>query len=170
MRRATFVKLLLWCCGAGAIPAASAQALPQPAGRTVLTISGKIGLTNRAQQAVFDMDMLQALPQKTFKTQTPWEKAPIRFSGPLLRDVLSQVRASGVRIQATALNDYRIHIPMKDAQRYDVVVALKMNGEPMPVRTKGPLFIVYPFDAEPELRSVKYYERSIWQLQALTIE
>jgi hypothetical protein len=45
-----------------------------------------------------------------------------------------------------------------------------MNGEPIPVRTKGPLFIVYPFDDKAELRAAVYYERSAWQLKSLTIE
>jgi hypothetical protein len=38
------------------------------------------------------------------------------------------------------------------------------------VRTKGPLFIVYPFDAAKELQSSTYYERSIWQLKAIEVE
>lgn len=170
MKRRTFVRAATLSGLMSLLTGAWAQSLGQPLGRVILTISGKIANTNRPGQAVFDMAMLQDLPQRTFLTHTPWEKEPIRFSGPLLRDVLAQVKATGTRIQATALNDYRIQIPVEDTQRFDVVVALRMNGEPMPVRTRGPLFIVYPFDAEPELRSVKYYERSIWQLRALDIE
>ena len=40
----------------------------------------------------------------------------------------------------------------------------------MPVREKGPLFVVYPFDDSSELRSSTYYERSIWQLKALDVQ
>lgn len=170
MKRRTFVRAAALGGLMHALPAAWAQSLGQPQGRIILTISGKIAQTNRPGQAAFDMAMLQALPQKSFLTHTPWEKEPIRFSGPLLRDLLALVKASGLRIQATALNDYQIQIPTEDTLRYDVLMALRMNGEPMPVRTRGPLFIVYPFDADPELRSVKYYERSIWQLRALDIE
>jgi len=170
MKRSTFVRTTLGWALLASAGLTGAQALGQPEGRIVLTVSGKIGQSNRGGQAVFDMAMLQALPQKSFSTHTPWEKEPIRFSGPLLRDVLTLVKASGTRVQATAINDYRIQIPVEDAQRHDVIMALRMNGEPMPVRTRGPLFIVYPFDADPELRSVRYYERSIWQLRALDIE
>jgi len=42
--------------------------------------------------------------------------------------------------------------------------------ELIPVRTKGPLFMVYPFDSKAELRSATYDERSAWQLKSLTIE
>jgi len=154
----------------GAPLAAHAQALGAPKGKVILTIGGQIGARNQGATAVFDMEALEALPQTTFTTLTPWENQPIRFTGPLLRDVLALVKAQGRQIRATALNDYRISIPVTDAERFDVIVALRMNGEPMSVRTRGPLFIVYPFDSRPELRSATYYERSIWQLKSLDIE
>lgn len=167
MDRIGFIRVIA-CLALSACWSLNAQTLPQ--GRVVLTVSGKIGNLNQGTQALFDMAMLEALPQRSFTTMTPWQKEPVQFTGPLLRDVLAQVKASGTSIQATALNDYKIRIPVEDTQRFDVLMALRMNGEPMPVRTRGPLFIVYPFDAHAQLRSVQYYERSIWQLRALDIE
>ncbi len=146
------------------------HALDTPKGKVVLTVSGRIGAHNQAGQAAFDMAMLEAMPQKVFSTLTPWDKAEVTFSGPLLRDVLAAVRAQGQQIRATAINDYRIRIPVADSQRFDVIVATRMNGAPMPVRDKGPLFIVYPFDSRAELRSATYFERSIWQLRSLELE
>jgi hypothetical protein len=54
--------------------------------------------------------------------------------------------------------------------KFDMVMAHQMNGQPISVKTKGPLFIVYPFDSKPELRSSTYYERSPWQLRSITVE
>lgn len=147
-----------------------ALALPPAQGKVILTISGKVADKNTADAAAFDLAMLQKLPQQTFVTLTPWEKKPIRFTGPLLRDVLAAAKASGQTIKATALNDYQTRIPMDDATRFDVIVAHQMDGQPIPVRTKGPLFIVYPYDSKEELRSTTYYERSAWQLKALVTE
>ncbi len=147
-----------------------AQALPPATGKVILTISGKVGEKNTTQSAVFDLAMLEKLPQQTFTTMTPWDKHPIKFTGPLLRDVLAAAKASGSTIKAMALNDYQTSIPVEDAQKYDVIVAHQMNGEAIPVKTKGPLFIVYPFDTRAELRATTYYERSAWQLKAMTIE
>jgi hypothetical protein len=45
-----------------------------------------------------------------------------------------------------------------------------MNDQAIPVRTKGPLFIVYPFDTKAELRSNVYYERSAWQLKSIAVD
>lgn len=147
-----------------------AQAFEAPKDRVVLTVSGQIGVTNRPQAAVWDMAMLEALPQTRFTTTTPWHNGPVTFSGPLLRHVLAAVQARGRSMRATALNDYRITIPASDAAAFDVIIATRMNGQPMSIRTKGPLFIIYPFDSRAELKSTTYFERSIWQLRSLEIE
>jgi hypothetical protein len=146
------------------------QALQPATGKIILTISGKVAEKNSPSAAVFDLAMLQQLPQQTFTTMTPWDKQPIKFTGPLLREVLAAAKASGVTIKAAALNDYQTSIPFSDAEKFDVIIAHQMNGQPIPVKTKGPLFIVYPFDSKAELRAAAYYERSAWQLKSMTIE
>jgi hypothetical protein len=147
-----------------------AVALESAKGKVILTISGNVGEKNTASAAVFDMAMLEKLPQRTFTTLTPWDKQPIKFTGPLLRDVLAAAKATGSTIKAAALNDYQSSIPLDDSQKFDVILAHKMNDQDIPVKTKGPLFIVYPYDSKPELRSTVYYERSAWQLKSLAIE
>jgi hypothetical protein len=146
------------------------QALEQASGKVILTIAGKIAEKNTSSTATFDLAMIQKLPQHTFVTMTPWDKKPIKFTGPLLRDLLSAVKASGNTLKAAAINDYMTSIPVEDAKKFDVIMAHKMNGQDIPVKTKGPLFIVYPFDTKPELQTSTYYERSAWQLKSLTIE
>lgn len=157
---------LVWAATGAAEPA---LALEAPKAKVVLTVTGKVGAPNRGKTAVFDMPMLKALPQHTFTAQTPWETKPTTFTGPLLRDVLAAAKAAGRTIEATALNDYTITLPLSDATEFDMVLAHTMNGEPIPVRTKGPLFVVYPFDSQPRLKAAKYYERSIWQLKSLAV-
>lgn len=145
-------------------------ALQAPTGKVILTLTGQVAEKNTATAATFDLAMLEKLPQQTFTTMTPWDKQPIKFTGPLLRDVLAAAKATGTTLKAVALNDYQTSIPLADAQKFDVIVAHQMNGVGIPVRTKGPLFIVYPFDAKPELRSTVYFERSAWQLKSIAIE
>jgi hypothetical protein len=160
----------LACALAWALAIAPALALDKPAGPAVLTISGNVTQANSGKEAVFDMKMLEKLPQKTFSTQTPWYPNPVSFTGPLLRDVLAAAGAKGNKIMAVALNDYKTEIPFDDATKHDVIVARLMNGRPMPVREKGPLFIVYPFSAKAELRAEIYYNRAAWQLNALQVQ
>lgn len=164
--RRILMSALLCAVSACALPA---LALDAPKERPILTISGKIGVKNAGDVARFDMKMLEALPQHTFTTRTPWYDKPVKFTGPLLADVLAAVKANGSTISAVAINDYKISIPAGDT-RHKPIVARLLDDQPMPVREKGPLFVVFPFDSSAELRSSTYYERSIWQLKVLDVQ
>jgi hypothetical protein len=151
------------------IPALPARALDKPAGPVVLTVTGQVHMPNDGAKAHFDMAMLAALPQRRFTTATPWYARAREFTGPLLRDVLAAAGARGSTLRASALNDYWVDIPFDDAQRFDPIVARLLDGQPMSVRDKGPLFIVYPFDERPVLRTAVYFSRSAWQLRKIDV-
>jgi hypothetical protein len=153
-----------------ALPWIRATALERPSGPVVLVISGRVGLPNAGSRAEFDMGMLEQLPQSSFVTRTPWYSGPRKFTGPLLRDVLAACGAQGSNLRAVALNDYHVDLPFDDTARYDVVLARLLDDKPMPVREKGPLFIIYPFDSSAELRNTVYYSRSAWQLKMIEVQ
>jgi hypothetical protein len=148
---------------------ADGWALEPASGRVVLTISGQVSEGNQAGQAQFDMAMLERLPQHSFIMRTPWYNQPRKFTGPLLRDVLAAAGARGSKLRAIALNDYVVDLPFEDAQRHDVLLARLLDDQPMAVRDKGPLFIVYPFHTQPELRNALYFSRSAWQLKSIEV-
>lgn len=148
---------------------AAASAPPRPTGPVVLTVRGRITRPNAGDRADFDMAMLEALPQREFSTRTPWFNEARRFTGPLLRDVLAAAGAQGRNAVLIALNDYRVEMPLEDAERYEVLLARLLDGRPMAVRDKGPLFVIYPFDARAELRSTVYHARSAWQLRTIDV-
>ena len=165
-RRASLLSLGAWLCLQGSRPAL-AQATAK--GKVLLTISGRLDRAYAAGRADFDLAMLDALPQQSFVTSTPWFKQPRKFSGPLLRDLLAAVGGRGETLVAVALNDYKVEIPVDDVRRYPVMLATRLDDEPMRVRDKGPLFIIYPFDANADLRSERYYSRAAWQLRHLEL-
>lgn len=160
---------VLASCLALAAGAASGAPLPQPQGEPILTVSGDIAHTNGDGVARFDRQMLEDLGTVTIRTATPWYDGVVTFEGVLMRVLLAAVGADATQVTATALNDYQITIPAADFEEFDVLLAMKRDGEPMPIRDKGPLFIVYPFDSDPHLRSEQYYSRSVWQVKALDI-
>lgn len=145
------------------------HALEAPKGRPILTISGAVGEVNAGKTARLDMDMLAALPQHSFVTHTPWYDSPKKFTGPLLSDVLAMVKAKGKTLKAVAINDYAIEIPFEDLDKYKVVLARLLDDQPMAIREKGPLFVIYNFDSDAELRKSTYYERCIWQLKSIEV-
>lgn len=157
-------------CGVlGCALAGVAWAQSKPGGPVVLSIAAHMG---KPQQRLVDFDMaaLERLPQLSFTTATPWYGQPTRFSGPLLREVLGAAGVAGTRLVAVALNDYKVEMPLEDATRHNAIVALRMNDRPMSVRDKGPLFVVFNYDSAAELRSERYYNRSIWQLRRLQVD
>ena len=59
---------------------------------------------------------------------------------------------------------------MEDFAKHHVILAMKRNGDYMPVRDKGPLFVIYPYDSEPELKSQIFYGRSAWEVARLVVK
>jgi hypothetical protein len=157
---------ILWAAactaGAEAISLAAAGTLTKPTDKPILSITGRISATNEGEAARFDRAMLEALGTSSFETSTPWYNGPVRFEGVPMHRLMEEVGASGSSLVAYALNDYSTEIPMEDFTRYPVILALKRDGAYMPVRDKGPLFIVYPYDSSPELKHQNYYSRSAW--------
>ncbi len=154
----------------GPIAAQAAESLVPPKNQVILTISGKISVTNTADGAQFDRDMLEALGTTEIKTWTPWTEGITTFEGVLAHDVLNAVGAYGSSVRANAINDYEVIVPVSDFEKYGVILATKKNGTYMRVRDKGPLWIIYPLDDFPHLKETAIYERSIWQLNKLTVE
>jgi hypothetical protein len=138
-------------------------------GPIVLVVRGRVRRPNAGASAHFDMAMLERLPQHRFRTRTPWYAAAREFTGPLMRDVLDAAGADGRVLRVSALNDYRVDVPIEDAHQHDLTLARLLDGQPMPVRDKGPLFMIYPFDDHPHLRSAIYYSRSVWQVKSIEI-
>ena len=146
-----------------------AAELDAPAGDILLTVTGAVTVTNRGDTAVFDLGLLEALPQVEFTTATIWTQGEHRFTGVTLEALLDAVGAEGTMLNATAINDYSVEIPVSDAVAGGPIVAYRMDGEPMSVRDKGPLWVVYPYDDVREYRSEVIYSRSIWQLDRIDV-
>lgn len=161
-------RLVLACLLAGG--ALQAAALEPPSGKVLLTVTGQIAERNGPEGAQFDLAMLEKLPQVSYRTRTPWYTEPRKFTGVRLRDLLAALGATErSSVSAEAINDYRATIPAEDFNEHDVMVAWRLDDAPMAVRDKGPLVIMYPFDAEPKLRSAVRYSRAVWQLRSLDV-
>lgn len=150
--------------------AAFAGTLPSPTGPVILTITGKIANTNDGHAAKFDRAMLEKLGMKNITTSSPWYDSKVTFTGVPFDAVMKDVGATGTTIKAIALNDYETEIPMSDLGTTGVILALKLNGEIMSVRDKGPIFVIYPYDSSSELQSQTYYARSAWQVSRFDVQ
>lgn len=74
-------------------------------------------------------------------------------------------------MRAVAVNDYKVAIPLDDVRSLAVVLALRVNDRPIPPRTKGPLWVIYPFNNDKALLAKKEFsDRSIWQVKAIEVD
>jgi len=168
--------ICMWLTGAAfaqtTLPAQTGKPLflTVPTQPVILTVTGKITLHNRGESAVFDAAMIDRLPTHEFRTWTPWFKEPVTFRGPLLQTLLDAVGAQGQTLHLVALNDYAVNVPVSDARKFGPLLATHIDGKVLGVRDKGPLFLIYPFEAKPETRADQYYGRSIWQITRVTVQ
>ncbi len=145
-------------------------ALEVPKGATILKVEGRLARTNQGTAAWLDLEALDALKQHKILTTTPWYDGERTFEGPLVRDLIKWLGAEGATVKAIALNDYMISIPVSDFRLHDVILATRIDGRALTVREKGPIFVMYPFDQTPSLRTEVHFQRCIWQLHRLIFE
>jgi hypothetical protein len=156
----------LWLAAFG-LAGAQAGTLPAPDGKVILRVTGNVANPNGVDGAEFDLSTLEQLGVVDLTTHTPWTQGEVRFTGVPLSRVLDAVGASGTTLDAVAINDYQISIPVDDPRRYPVLLATRLAGQPLRVRDKGPIWLIYPWTDHPEIDDEEHHARSIWQLKAL---
>ncbi|MBY6201020.1 molybdopterin-dependent oxidoreductase [Maritalea mobilis] len=143
----------------GGATAQQAEAPPD----TILTVVPAPG----AMPVHFTDADLADLPQHSFQTSTIWTVGVPEFSGPSLASVLAAagMEDSVRQIRLTALNDYAVLIDIEQIEEDVPIIANRMNGATFSVRDKGPLWVVFPFDAAPRYRAETIFAISVWQLR-----
>ncbi|NKX43588.1 oxidoreductase [Roseicyclus persicicus] len=156
--------------GAALFAAGAAAALEPAEGEVLLTVTGAIAHTNADGAAQFDLALLEGFETVAIETTTIWTEGVQVFEGVELADLLAAVGAEGATLRAIALNDYAVDIPVADAVEGGPIIAFLRNGETMSLREKGPLWVIYPFDSNPEYQTEQIYARSIWQLDRIEVQ
>jgi hypothetical protein len=139
------------------------DALPSGDGPAVLAIRA-----NGAEH-VLDAAALRALPAETIETETIWTEGKQTFTGVRMTEILDRLGITDGTLTLIAVNDYRISIDVDDFTRDGALLAYDRNGAPMTLRDKGPVWMVYPYDADPRFRTEITYANSIWQLDRIEI-
>lgn len=141
-------------------------ARPASAAEGILTIGGG---SPSVAEVDLDYEALARMPHHRVVTSTPWTEGASVFEGVLMRELMRVIGVTGTTIKLVALNDYSITIPVSDIESYDVILAYERDGAPMPVRDKGPLWVIYPLDAHPELNAQETHAKMIWQVRRMEV-
>ncbi|WP_170979216.1 oxidoreductase [Roseomonas sp. HF4] len=142
----------------------AAIALPggaHAAGEPVLEVAGAVASPAPHRLA---RSAVEALGQKNLVTITTWTRGPQHFAGVPLERLLGAVGARGRVLRAVALNDYAVTMPLREALDAEPFVATRQDGNPMPVRSRGPFWIVFPWSCRPDLDTARVRQWSVWQL------
>lgn len=161
--RSLFAVLLLAMSGLCAQVALAQAASSDQA--VILTVDGAVKAKTN-----FTLAQLEALGMATIKTSSPWYDGVQTFEGVPMTAIMKAVGATGTTANVIALNRYQMAVPISDFATYGVILATRHNGQPMAVREKGPLFVMYPFDDKPDLKNDTYYGRAVWQVRTITVE
>ena len=159
--------------------------LNPPEGLVVLTVAGNIEETNRGafdpaadnflkyhertfrKAAEFDLPMLEALGTHNIEVvHKTWSDAHT-FSGPYLKDVLKAVGWDGEQITTLALDGYGTKIDKATLEKYNWILATRIDGKPIGIGHKGPLWLLF---APPGDRPATDEEEGMWPWAVFYIE
>lgn len=150
-----------------AASAALLAAGPAPAQSAAVVLTVNDAKSGRVVQ--FTDDDLMALPQRSFDTGTLWTKGVHSFSGPTLKSVLEAAGVASAELKLSAINNYSVSFPAEWIEDEVPIIANRIDGEPFPVREKGPLWLVFPYDSERRFKSEDVYSLSVWQLKQIDV-
>jgi hypothetical protein len=138
--------------------------------REILAVTGRLAPAHLDNGARFDLRALEALGIEDLATRTPWTGNEIRrFQGVPLARLLAAVGAEGRRLRAVALNDYAITAEIAELIAAGGFLATRQDGQPLRIRDRGPIWLIFPWSARPELDTPTHRERSIWQIRRIEI-
>ena len=119
----------------------------------------------------FNRDALEALGMVTFETKTPWYKEPVKFEGVPLDKLMKAVGANGDRVVAVALNDYSERDPDRGFRQVSRSSSRSSaTANTCRCATRGRCSSSIRMTADPELKSQKFYSRSVWQVAQLIVK
>jgi hypothetical protein len=118
----------------------------------------------------YDPASLAAVGTSQLATHVPWDAKPHVWEGVRLKRLLASQQIVGRSLRVKALNDYVALIPWSDLEQFDPLLAWLRDGQPIPVREKGALLVIYPFAAHSELKRAEYTYRSVWHVNEIVDE
>ena len=157
-----FRVVLALLCLAGLSAASAADGV-------ILTVTAK-GCCAGAGSQTFTLAQLDALPQTTVVTTTPWTEGEHSYQGVRLSALLAKLGIHSKTVKVTALNDYWSSLPVAEAEQYPVILATRQDGKVLTRRNKGPIFIIYPLSQFPDLDQERTHSFMVWQAVRIDAE
>jgi hypothetical protein len=144
------------------------QAVPAPAGKPLLTLTGRVSALNRGGTIALDRTVIERLSVVKVRVYEPWVKQDVDFRGVWLQDLLTvagaAADASTVRI--TALDDYTVDIATADVRAGGILLATSAgDGAELPIDKGGPTRIIFVAGTKAGANADQW----IWSLKSIDV-
>ncbi len=157
-----FFKRLSWLY----LLASSAFASGLPAGTDPVLLTVAVGEELRE----YSLADLQALGTGILETWTPWTERKHVYGGIPLRLLVQDAGLPpDAFVRLRALNGYHVTRPLGGLLEADAFLAFRCDGKLMAVRNKGPVWLLFPFSAQPHLNERDYRMAAVWMLSEITV-
>ncbi len=117
------------------------------------------------REITLDEAALAALPQVEFETATPWTLGTHRYRGPTLKSVLAAQQVdSASAIDVAALNGYQQRVDLSLFAKAPLTLVRYQDDKPLTRRNKGPLWLLVPLSAHPDMDVSAIHNNMVWQV------
>ncbi len=117
------------------------------------------------REITLDEAALAALPQVEFETATPWTLGIHRYRGPTLKSVLAAQQVdSASAIDVAALNGYQQRVDLSLFAKVPLTLVRYQDDKPLTRRNKGPLWLLVPLSAHPDMDVSAIHNNMVWQV------
>ena len=131
-------------------------------------------LTLRMGEQVVELELeqLDAMVQSELQTSTTLQPQIGHWQGVLGRDLLAHLGVEEGLVRPMTMrswDDYRIDMTTEDFYLWDVLIATRLNGQPLEAEDLGPLRVIYPRDQHRELQDSRFDHRWVWLLRSIEV-
>ena len=117
------------------------------------------------REITLDEAALAALPQVEFETATPWLLGTHGYRGPALKSVLAAQQVdSASAIDVAALNGYQQRVDLSLFAKVPLTLVRYQDDKPLTRRNKGPLWLLVPLSAHPDMDVSAIHNNMVWQV------
>ncbi|MEX0337249.1 molybdopterin-dependent oxidoreductase [Vibrio tubiashii] len=115
-------------------------------------------------------DVTTKLSASSFTTKLPWYANTNKYTGFKVSELLQYLSIDDAfSVSFIALNDYAASSQIEDILKYEPIVAYKMNDKNMKVRNKGPYWLVFNLDENPEIDNAVFHSQMVWQIDEIMV-
>ncbi len=126
------------------------------------------GAVKESTPQVVTVPELEDLPQTEYTVFNPYHKAKNKYKGILMKELVNIFGQPKVtRINIVAADGYHSEFTRKEWEKWDILFALRENGELMDSDRNGPVKVVMPYDTSPGMDKVYYEPKWIWAIKKI---